>query len=179
MEVLATDFFWNPRDKANARAMIQAIDKRLKTRRIMKELEELCVDDNMGRDLRAFYKDLLINIQLKSDMKSLLKLTLYDQRLFKEGGGDHNLWDVIVNGDQKKSSAPTIEKHLPFLAPKTGKHCTNKVITASGDFGVSIAGGINQVPSTPCAHDVAYSFLAQPTIQFSLENEDFQQDGWR
>ncbi|GJS37150.1 retrotransposon protein, putative, ty1-copia subclass [Tanacetum coccineum] len=62
----------------------------------------------------------------------------------------HNLWDVIVNGDQKKSSAPTIEKHLPFLAPKTGKHCTNKVITASGDFGVSIAGGINQVPSTPC-----------------------------
>ncbi|GJX14226.1 hypothetical protein Tco_0205984 [Tanacetum coccineum] len=40
---------------------------------------------------------------------------------------------------------------------------TNEVSTASGDFGVSTAGGINQVPSTPCAHDVAYSFLAQPT----------------
>ncbi|GJS63403.1 putative ribonuclease H-like domain-containing protein [Tanacetum coccineum] len=26
--------------------------------------------------------------------------------------------------------------------------------TASGDFGVSTAGGINQVPSTPCAHDL-------------------------
>ncbi|GJZ12751.1 hypothetical protein Tco_0547981 [Tanacetum coccineum] len=30
--------------------------------------------------------------------------------------------------------------------------------TASGDFGVSTAGGLNQVPSTLCAHDVAYSF---------------------
>ncbi|GJT10131.1 hypothetical protein Tco_0857173 [Tanacetum coccineum] len=33
--------FWSQRDKANARAMIQAIDKRLKTRRIMKVLERL------------------------------------------------------------------------------------------------------------------------------------------
>ncbi|GKB08182.1 ribonuclease H-like domain-containing protein [Tanacetum coccineum] len=52
---------------------------------------------------------------------------------------------------------------------------TNEVSTASGDFGVSTAGGINQVPSTPCAHDVAYSFLAQPTTSPQLENEDFQQ----
>ncbi|GJV16351.1 hypothetical protein Tco_1361674 [Tanacetum coccineum] len=49
--------------------------------------------------------------------------------------------------------------------------------TASGDFGVSTAGGINQVPSTPCAHDVAYSFLAQPTTSPQLENEDFQMGG--
>ncbi|GJV79056.1 hypothetical protein Tco_1514926 [Tanacetum coccineum] len=33
--------FWSQRDKANARAMIQAIDKRLKTRRIMRSLEKL------------------------------------------------------------------------------------------------------------------------------------------
>ncbi|GJT33323.1 ribonuclease H-like domain-containing protein [Tanacetum coccineum] len=45
----------------------------------------------------------------------------------------------------------------------------------SGDFGVSTAGGINQVPSTPSAHDIAYSFLAQPTTSPQLENEDFQQ----
>ncbi|GKD06351.1 hypothetical protein Tco_1181325 [Tanacetum coccineum] len=32
--------FWSQRDKANARAMIQAIDKRLKTRRIMRSLEK-------------------------------------------------------------------------------------------------------------------------------------------
>ncbi|GJY46376.1 hypothetical protein Tco_0435439 [Tanacetum coccineum] len=34
--------FWSQRDKANARAMIQAIDKRLKTRRIMRSLEQIC-----------------------------------------------------------------------------------------------------------------------------------------
>ncbi|GJR47361.1 hypothetical protein Tco_1315464 [Tanacetum coccineum] len=33
--------FWSQRDKANARAMIQAIDKRLKTRRIMEEIEKI------------------------------------------------------------------------------------------------------------------------------------------
>ncbi|GJV22979.1 putative ribonuclease H-like domain-containing protein [Tanacetum coccineum] len=43
------------------------------------------------------------------------------------------------------------------------------------DPGVSTAGGINQVPSTPSAHDIAYSFLAQPTTSPQLENEDFQQ----
>ncbi|GJV86473.1 hypothetical protein Tco_1530411 [Tanacetum coccineum] len=41
--------------------------------------------------------------------------------------------------------------------------------TASGDFGVSTAGGINQVPSTPSAHDIAHSFLAQPTTSPQLE----------
>ncbi|GJS34158.1 hypothetical protein Tco_0532540 [Tanacetum coccineum] len=46
---------------------------------------------------------------------------------------------------------------------------------ASGDFGVSTVGGINQVPSTLCANDVAYSFLAQPTTSPQFENEDFQQ----
>ncbi|GJW16664.1 hypothetical protein Tco_0024100, partial [Tanacetum coccineum] len=46
-------------------------------------------------------------------------------------------------------------------------------VLKSGDFGVSTAGGINQVPSTPCAHDVAYSFLAQPTTSSSnFENEE-------
>ncbi|GKF79111.1 hypothetical protein Tco_0234679, partial [Tanacetum coccineum] len=40
---------------------------------------------------------------------------------------------------------------------------------------VSTAGGINQVPTTPSAHDITYSFLAQPTTSPQLENEDFQQ----
>ncbi|GJS57111.1 putative ribonuclease H-like domain-containing protein [Tanacetum coccineum] len=52
---------------------------------------------------------------------------------------------------------------------------TNEVSTDSGDFRVSTASGINQVPSTPCAHDVAYSFLAQPTTSPQLKNKDFQQ----
>ncbi|GKE97736.1 ribonuclease H-like domain-containing protein, partial [Tanacetum coccineum] len=54
-------------------------------------------------------------------------------------------------------------------------NCTNEVSIASGDFGVSTANGINQVPSTPSAHDIDYSFLAQPTTSPQLENEDFQQ----
>ncbi|GJY09966.1 retrovirus-related pol polyprotein from transposon TNT 1-94 [Tanacetum coccineum] len=52
---------------------------------------------------------------------------------------------------------------------------TNEVSTASGDFRVSTAGGTSQVPSTSCAHDVAYSFFAQPTTSPQLENEHFQQ----
>ncbi|GKA08063.1 hypothetical protein Tco_0687394, partial [Tanacetum coccineum] len=47
--------FWSQRDKANAQAMIQAIDKRLKTRRIMRSLERfvggrpyVVVDDLTG-----------------------------------------------------------------------------------------------------------------------------------
>ncbi|GJU07910.1 ribonuclease H-like domain-containing protein [Tanacetum coccineum] len=42
-------------------------------------------------------------------------------------------------------------------------------------FWVSTAGGISQVSSTPCAHDVTCFFFAQPTTSPQLENEDFQQ----
>ncbi|GJY45013.1 hypothetical protein Tco_0433226 [Tanacetum coccineum] len=124
---------------------------------------------------------------------------------------DHNLWDVIVNGDLEEEPATTGETSAP-PAPKTAKQLaakrnqernansllgsqsikvesvvrtcilssentssTNEVSTASGDFGVSTAGGISQVSSTPCAHDVVCSFFAQPTTSPQLENEDFQQ----
>ncbi|GJR61035.1 ribonuclease H-like domain-containing protein [Tanacetum coccineum] len=53
-------------------------------------------------------------------------------------------------------------QNLTFLSSKNTSS-TNEVSTASGDFGVSTAGGISQVSSTPCAHDVACSFFAQPT----------------
>ncbi|GJV16986.1 hypothetical protein Tco_1362309 [Tanacetum coccineum] len=45
-----------PRDKAIQRAMIQAIDKRLKTRRIMRSLERFVGGRPYGGDLRALYK---------------------------------------------------------------------------------------------------------------------------
>ncbi|GJW54129.1 hypothetical protein Tco_0098214 [Tanacetum coccineum] len=50
---------------------------------------------------------------------------------------------------------------------------TNEVSTASGDFGVSTAGGTSQVPSTPCAHDdvCLLFFLLQPKSSLNLENE--------
>ncbi|GKC28264.1 ribonuclease H-like domain-containing protein [Tanacetum coccineum] len=124
---------------------------------------------------------------------------------------DHNLWDIIVNGDLQEESTPTEDQSGPSapLVPKTTKqlaakrnqermlnHSRKQSIqgneeskkmqknnlaflssenTASGDFGVSTAGGISQVSSTPCAQDVACSFFAQPTTSPQLKNEDFQQ----
>ncbi|GJX22256.1 hypothetical protein Tco_0226701 [Tanacetum coccineum] len=65
---------------------------------------------------------------------------------------------------KRSSGSNSASQNLAFLSSEnTGS--TNEVSTASGDFGVSTAGGINQVPSTPCAHDVAYYFLAQPTTR--------------
>ncbi|GJX07778.1 ribonuclease H-like domain-containing protein [Tanacetum coccineum] len=55
------------------------------------------------------------------------------------------------------------------------KDDTNEVSTVNGDFKVIAAGEINQVPTTPSAYDIAYSFLAQPTTCSKIENEDFQQ----
>ncbi|GJV85883.1 putative ribonuclease H-like domain-containing protein [Tanacetum coccineum] len=75
---------------------------------------------------------------------------------------------------KRSSGSNSTSQNLAFLSSKnTGS--TNEVSTASGDFGVSTASVINQVPSTPCAHDIAYSFLTQPTTSPQLENEDFQQ----
>ncbi|GKA00313.1 hypothetical protein Tco_0672863 [Tanacetum coccineum] len=73
---------------------------------------------------------------------------------------------------KRSSGSNSASQNLAFLSSEnTGS--TNEISTASGDFGVSTAGGINQVPSAPCAHDIAYSFLAQPTTSPQLENEDF------
>ncbi|GJT27312.1 putative ribonuclease H-like domain-containing protein [Tanacetum coccineum] len=75
---------------------------------------------------------------------------------------------------KRSSGSNSASQNLAFLSFEN-TNSTNEVSTASGDFGVSTAGGINQVPSTPSAHDIAYSFLAQPTTSPQLENEDFQQ----
>ncbi|GJS70369.1 hypothetical protein Tco_0703210 [Tanacetum coccineum] len=48
--------FWSQRDKANAGAMIQAIDKRLKTRRIMRSLERFVGGRPYGGDLRLLQR---------------------------------------------------------------------------------------------------------------------------
>ncbi|GKD26620.1 hypothetical protein Tco_1232834 [Tanacetum coccineum] len=75
---------------------------------------------------------------------------------------------------KRSSGSNSASQNLAFLSSEN-TNSTNEVSTASGDFRVSTAGGINQVPSTPSAHDIAYSFLAQPTTSPQLENEDFQQ----
>ncbi|GJR69138.1 hypothetical protein Tco_0015203 [Tanacetum coccineum] len=83
----------------------------------------------------------------------------------------------VYEDEMKRSSSSTsTSQNLAFLSSENTSS-TNEVSTASGDFGVSTAGGISQVSSTPCAHDVACSFFAQPTTSPQLENEDFQQIG--
>ncbi|GKF37318.1 hypothetical protein Tco_0114076 [Tanacetum coccineum] len=72
------------------------------------------------------------------------------------------------------SSSTSTSQNLAFLSSKNTSS-TNEVCNASGDFRVSTAGGISQVSTTPCSHDVACSFFAQPTTSPQLENEDFQQ----
>ncbi|GJX85656.1 hypothetical protein Tco_0336430, partial [Tanacetum coccineum] len=53
---------------------------------------------------------------------------------------------------KRSSGSNSTSQNMAFLSSKnTGG--TNKVSIVSGDFRVSTAGGINQVPSTPCAHD--------------------------
>ncbi|GJT28347.1 ribonuclease H-like domain-containing protein [Tanacetum coccineum] len=50
---------------------------------------------------------------------------------------------------KRSSGSNSASQNLAFLSSEnTGS--TNEVSTASGDFGVSTAGGINQVSSTPC-----------------------------
>ncbi|GKB18661.1 hypothetical protein Tco_0852584 [Tanacetum coccineum] len=48
--------FWSQRDKVNARVMIQAIDKSLKTRRIMRSLERFVGGRPYGGDLRLLQR---------------------------------------------------------------------------------------------------------------------------
>ncbi|GKE08846.1 hypothetical protein Tco_1412397 [Tanacetum coccineum] len=63
----------------------------------------------------------------------------------------------VYEDELKRSSGSS--QNLAFLSFEN-TNSTNEVSTASGDFGVSNAGGINQVLTTPSAHDIAYSFLA-------------------
>ncbi|GJY00629.1 hypothetical protein Tco_0357647 [Tanacetum coccineum] len=75
---------------------------------------------------------------------------------------------------KRSSSSTSTSQNLAFLSSENTSS-TNEVSTVSGDFGVSTTGGISQVSTTLCAHDVACSFFAQPTTSPQLENKDFQQ----
>ncbi|GKC27594.1 retrovirus-related pol polyprotein from transposon TNT 1-94 [Tanacetum coccineum] len=86
----------------------------------------------------------------------------------------YNNLKVYEDEFKRSSGSNFASQNLAFLSSKNTSS-TNEVSTDSRDFGVSTAGGINQVPSTLCAHDVDYSFFAQPTTNPQRENEDFQQ----
>ncbi|GJT02457.1 hypothetical protein Tco_0823626 [Tanacetum coccineum] len=71
----------------------------------------------------------------------------------------YNILKVYEDELKRSSCSTSASQNLAFLSfENTGS--INEVCTASGDFGVSTAGGINQISSTLCAHDIAYSFLA-------------------
>ncbi|GJY23517.1 hypothetical protein Tco_0397175 [Tanacetum coccineum] len=53
--------FWSQRDQANARAMVQAIDKRLKTRRIMRSLERFVGGRPYGGCYKTSYDSLRLS----------------------------------------------------------------------------------------------------------------------
>ncbi|GJV47946.1 ribonuclease H-like domain-containing protein [Tanacetum coccineum] len=63
--------------------------------------------------------------------------------------------NLRVYEDEMKisSSSTSNSQNLAFLSSEN-TNSTNEVSTASGDIGVSTAGGTSQVPSTPCAHDI-------------------------
>ncbi|GKF41941.1 hypothetical protein Tco_0125283, partial [Tanacetum coccineum] len=86
----------------------------------------------------------------------------------------YNNLKVYEDELKRSSGSNSASQNLDFLSSKNTSS-TNEVSTASGDFGVSTAGGISQVLTTQCTHDVACSFFAQPITSPQLENEDFYQ----
>ncbi|GKA95126.1 putative ribonuclease H-like domain-containing protein [Tanacetum coccineum] len=61
----------------------------------------------------------------------------------------------VYEDEMKRSSSSTsTSQNLAFLSSENTSS-TNEVSTASGDFRVSTTGGISQVSTTLCAHDVA------------------------
>ncbi|GKC81756.1 hypothetical protein Tco_1137473 [Tanacetum coccineum] len=87
--------------------------------------------------------------------------------------------NLRVYEDEIKRSLSSISnsQNLAFLSFENTSR-TNEVSTASGNFGVNIAGGTNllsQVSSTLGADEVVCSFFAQQTTSPPLDNEDLQQ----
>ncbi|GJR32318.1 ribonuclease H-like domain-containing protein [Tanacetum coccineum] len=74
----------------------------------------------------------------------------------------YNNLRVYEDEMKRSSSSSSTSQNLAFLSSKNTSS-TNKVSTASGEFGINTAGGTSQSSSAPCAHEAAYSFFAQPT----------------
>ncbi|GJU56610.1 putative ribonuclease H-like domain-containing protein [Tanacetum coccineum] len=74
----------------------------------------------------------------------------------------------VYEDELKRSSGPnSASQNLAFLSSEnTGG--TNEVSTASGYFRVSTAGGINQVLSTPCAHEIDDDDLEELDLRWQV-----------
>ncbi|GKB26859.1 hypothetical protein Tco_0866260 [Tanacetum coccineum] len=112
-------------------------------------------------------KQLVARRKLGKELRSILLLEYPVELLI--------CFTMVYEDEMRRSSSSTsTSQNLAFLSSENTSS-TNEVSTASRDFRVSTAGGISQISSTSCAHDVACSFFAQPTTSPQLENEDFQQ----
>ncbi|GJW88075.1 hypothetical protein Tco_0163415 [Tanacetum coccineum] len=84
-------------------------------------------------------------------------------------------YDRVYEDEMKRSSSSTSNsQNLAFLSSKNTSS-TNKVSTASGNFGVNTIGGSsssNQVLSTPGADEVVCLFFAYQATSPPLDNED-------
>ncbi|GJR43138.1 hypothetical protein Tco_1311241 [Tanacetum coccineum] len=98
-------------------------------------------------------------------VKSILLLTIPDEyllkfhecaRLLNQPLGCNQISLGVMKNPRKftKTHNQLEIQNLAFLSSENTSS-TNEVSTASGDFGVSTAGGISQVSTTPCAHDIA------------------------
>ncbi|GKE17977.1 hypothetical protein Tco_1425554, partial [Tanacetum coccineum] len=126
--------------------------------------------------LLAIPDEYLLKFHSVPDAKSLWAVIKSRFRDIDEVDIDDLYNNLRVYEDELKrsSGSNSASQNLAFLSSEN-TNSTNEVSTGSGDFGVSTASGINQVPYTPSAHDIAYSFLPQPTTSPQIENEDFQQ----
>ncbi|GJV19686.1 hypothetical protein Tco_1368706 [Tanacetum coccineum] len=74
----------------------------------------------------------------------------------------------VYEDEMKRSSSSTSNsQNLAFLSSEN-TNSTNEVSTASGDIGVSTAGGTSQVPSTPCAHDIDGDDLEELDLRWQV-----------
>ncbi|GKB63333.1 ribonuclease H-like domain-containing protein, partial [Tanacetum coccineum] len=74
----------------------------------------------------------------------------------------------VYEDEMKRSLSSTFtSQNLTFLSSKN-TNSTNEVSTASGDFGVSTAGGISQVSSTPRAHDIDEDDLEELDLRWQV-----------
>ncbi|GJS42044.1 ribonuclease H-like domain-containing protein [Tanacetum coccineum] len=76
----------------------------------------------------------------------------------------------VYEDEMKRSSSSTsTSQNLAFLSSENTSS-TNEVSTASGDFRVSTAGGISQVSSTICAHDIDEDDLEELDLRWQCYN---------
>ncbi|GJZ58642.1 ribonuclease H-like domain-containing protein [Tanacetum coccineum] len=119
------------------------------------------INEKFLRSLPPAWSQIALYMRNKADID---KVDTYDL---------YNNLKVYEDEMNKSSSSSSTSQNLAFLSSENTSS-TNKVSTASREFGVNSAGGTSQVSTALCVHEVACLFFAQPTTSPQLKNEDFQ-----